>query len=270
MIGQQGIREQIKKSAEDGTLARFVILAGERGSGRKTLAKEIAKSLNAECVVVEKGVDAVRDVIEQSYKLSSEVVYILDGDSMSGVAKSALLKVTEEPPNKARFILTVINLELTLDTLISRACVYRMERYSDKEIAEFAGSDDWRYPSFCTNKYEVDMLQKYGIDEFTGFVKKVVDNISTVSSANALKIGRSLALSNEEDRYDFKVFLQAFRTECMFRVQEFEEYPQKMVYLDWIEITTEIIEPLTIPSADKQKIFDKWLFSIRAVHYAES
>lgn len=270
MIGQQGIQEQIKKRIEEGNLARFIILAGERGSGRKTLAQEIAKLLKAECVVVDKGVDAVREVIEQSYKLSSEVVYVLDGDNMSGASKSALLKVTEEPPNSARFILTVANLELTLDTLVSRACVYRMGRYSDVDIAEFAGSDDWRYPAFCTNKYEVDLLQSYGIDKFAEFIDKVINNVDVVSSANALKIGKEIALGNEADRYDFKVFLQAFRTQCMYRVQEFEEYPQKMKYLDWIEITTDILGALCLPNVNKQGLFDKWLFAVRAVHYAES
>ena len=186
MIGQRCVQQQIKSAIEAKALARFIILVGERGSGRKTLAKEIAKWINADYAEVDRGVDAIRDVIENSYKIVKEVIYVLDGDSMSPSAKSSLLKVTEEPPNNARFILTVTNLSQTLETLTSRACIYRMDNYTQADIAQFAGTDDWRFPNFCSNKYEVDLLLEYGIDEFHNYVKLVVDNISDVSSANSI------------------------------------------------------------------------------------
>lgn len=270
MIGQKSIQQQITGAINSGSLARFIILVGERGSGRKTLAQEIAKQINADFVVADKGVDAVREIIDNSYKLTNDVVYVLDSDGMSAGAKSALLKVTEEPPNRAYFIMLVVNAELTLDTLLSRACVYHMDNYTVQEIAEFAGTDDWRYSNYCTNKYEVDLLQNYGIDEFSDFVGAVLDNINEVSGANALKIGKKIAFSNEPDKYDMKIFLQAFRTECIDRVQQFDEYPQKMRYLDWVEITTDILGVLCIPNINKQALFDKWIFAIRKVRYAES
>lgn len=269
MIGQRCVQQQIKSAIESKSLARFIILAGERGSGRKTLAKEIAKWIDAEYVEVDKGVDAIRNVIENSYKIAGEVLYVLDGDSMSMSAKSSLLKVTEETPNKARFVLIVTDVGQTLDTLVSRACIYRMDNYTHSEIAQFAGSEDWRFPNFCSNKYEVDMLLKYGIDEFHNFVKLVVDNISDVSSANAMKIESKIAFKDTDvDKYDLKIFLQAFRTECIDRVQQFDEYPDKMKYLEWVDITTEKLALLRTPTLNKQAVMDIWIFDIRAVDYA--
>ena len=263
MIGQRCVQQQIKSAIESKSLARFIILAGDIGSGRKTLAKEIARLVDAECVVVDKGVDAVRDMIEQSYKIAREIVYVLDDDNMSMSAKSALLKVTEEAPNKARFILITTNVEKTLPTLVSRACVYRMDNYTDADIAYFAGTEDWRYPNFCTNKYEVDLLKSYGIEEFVTFVKLVVDNICVVSGANAFKIEQKISFKDGDGKYDMKVFLQAFRTECMDRAFQFDEYPDKMMYLDWIEITKHTIDTLRISALNKQPLFDEWIFEIR-------
>ena len=265
MIGQRCVQQQIKSEIEGNSLARFIILVGERGSGRKTLAKEIARLTDAEYVVVDKGVDAIREVIEQSYSVATDILYVLDGDNMSPSAKSSLLKVTEEPPNKARFVLTVSDISQTLNTLTSRARVFRMDMYTDADIAYFAGTEDTRYANFCTNKYEVDLLKGYGIDEFSSFVDLVVDNIAEVSSANAFKMENSVALKGEEDKFDMKVLLQAFRVVCMRRVQDSQDYQEKMKFLQWIQTTSEILGDLRISTINKPMLFDKWIFNVREI-----
>lgn len=268
MIGQRCVQQQIKAAMESKSLAHFIILVGEKGSGRKTLAKEIAKWIKAEYAEVDKGVDAVRAVINDSYSVATNILYVLDGDAMSTASKHALLKITEEPPKTVWFVLIVEDLNHTLDTLISRACVYRLDNYTKADISRFAGTEDWRFPNFCSNKYEVDLLLGYGIDEFHKFVKLVVDNIDVASGANALKIGGKIAFKDGDKGYDLKIFLQAFRTECIDRVQQFDEYPDKMKYLDWIDITYEKLTILRTPTINKQALFDMWVFDIRAVSYA--
>ena len=272
MIGQRCVQQQIKSEIENRSLARFIILVGDTGSGRKTLAKEIAKLTDAEFVIVDKGVDAVREVIEQSYKVSSNILYVLDGDNMSLSAKSSLLKVTEEPPNKVRFVLTVNNLEQALGTLASRARVFKMDVYTDADIAYFAGTEDTRFPNYCTNKYEVDLLKGYDINEFDNFVKTVVDNIAEVSGANAFKMEERIALKNEEDKYDMKIFLQAFRTACMANIRASEQYYDRATYIKWIEITSDILKKYkTTANISKIGLFDEWIFAIRgAVRRADS
>ena len=265
MIGQRCIQQQIRAEIENKSLARFIILVGDKGSGRKTLAKEIAKLTDAEFVIVDKGVDAIREIIEQCYKISENVLYVLDGDSMSPSAKSSLLKVTEEPPNKARFVLTVTDLEQTLSTLTSRARVFRMDIYTRSDIAYFAGTEDTRYSNYCTNKYEVDLLKHYGVDEFSNFIDLVIDNIAEVSGANAFKMEGKIAFKDEEDKYDMKIFLQAFRLACMLKIQESQEYQEKKKYIQWIGITTDTLNRLKIPNIARQPLFDKWIFDIRKI-----
>lgn len=266
MIGQRCVQQQIKAEIENKSLARFIILVGDIGSGRKTLAKEIAKWTDAECVIVDKGVDAIREVIEQSYQISSDILYVLDGDSMSPSAKSSLLKVTEEPPNRARFVLTVTNTEQTLNTLISRGRVFRMDIYTDADIAYFAGTEDVRYANFCTNKREVDLLKGYNIDEFSSFVDLVVDNVAEVSSSNVFKLEDKISFKADDGKFDMKVFLQAFRTVCSQRVHAVEDYYDRMIYIRWVGVTTEILSELRLATINKPMLFDKWIFNIREVY----
>ena len=278
MIGQRCVQKQIKAAIESKSLSRFIILVGDIGSGRKTLAKELADWIGANYVLVDSSVDAIRDVIDQSYMITANMLYVLDGDKMSSAAKSALLKVTEEPPNNARFVMTLTNLELTLDTLVSRARIYRMDNYTAAEISRFAGSDDWRYRNFCTNKYEVDLLKSYDIDKFYDFVKKVVDNIADVSCANVFKIEDSISFTADDGKYDMKLFLQAFNIECCNRAQEFTDGPNRvqpntdrLKYLGWANVTLTTLGTLRLSAINKQHLFDKWIFDIRAVEgYAES
>ena len=265
MIGQRCVQQQIKAEIENRSLARFIILVGDKGSGRKTLAKEIAKLTDSEYVVVDKGVDAVREVIEQAYTVSANVLYVLDYDTMSNASRSAILKVTEEPPNKARFVLIVTDLTSTLSTLVSRAWSFRMDNYTDTDIAYFAGTEDVRFPNFCANKYEVDLLKGYGIDEFADFVNVVVANIAEVESANALKMEEKIAFKEEPDKYDVKIFLQAFRTVCMSKIQESESYYDKLKYIQWVSITTQKLSLLRVNSLNRQALFDMWIFDIRRV-----
>ena len=265
MIGQRCVQQQIKAEIENRSLARFIILVGDKGSGRKTLAKEIAKLTDSEYVVVDKGVDAVREVIEQSYTSSANILYVLDYDAMSNASRSAILKVTEEPPNKARFILIVTDLMSTLSTLVSRARVFRMDNYTDTDIAYFAGTEDTRFPNFCSNKYEVDLLKGYSIDKFADFVNVVVDNIAEVESANAFKMEEKIAFKDEADKYDVKIFMQAFRTVCMQKIQESENYWDKLKYIQWVSITTKSLALLRVNTLNRSALFDMWIFDIRKV-----
>lgn len=100
MIGQERSLTKIDRMIEIG-FPRFSIICGETGSGKKTIAKTIAKKLNAHLIISEIKVDNIREIIDLAYKQSEPTLYLIpDTDKMSNAAKNALLKVTEEPPRQ--------------------------------------------------------------------------------------------------------------------------------------------------------------------------
>ncbi|MDE6412992.1 MAG: hypothetical protein K2K42_03730, partial [Eubacterium sp.] len=137
------------------------ILEGESGIGKRTLAREIAAALVcrsgaekpcyacAQCQKAEKGyhpdifeykpkggarsfhVETVRNVINDVYVAPNEAdykVYILcNAHFMNESAQNAILKVLEEPPSYAVFILTVENKSSMLETVLSRSVVLSLE-----------------------------------------------------------------------------------------------------------------------------------------------
>lgn len=269
MIGQRYLLERINGQIERRKFPRFSILIGEKGSGKKTLAKEIGSKLGIATALVGISVDNIRECIEASYRLVEPVVYIIaDCDNMSSAAANALLKVTEEPPQQAYFILTCENEENLLQTIRSRGVTYMLEPYSyedkcdyieSRSIPEFEEDENFIL-DIASNCGEVEKLLTMDVHQFRTYVDLVIDNIAEVSRSNAFKIGEKLALKDETDKYDLTLFWKAFRSVCTDRMKENDD-PLK--YARAIAITGESLSHLNIRGINKQELFDIWLLNIR-------
>ena len=129
MIGQKRILADLEVLGA--RFPRFSIFVGPVGSGRKLIARRVAKQLQANLVILETRVDAIREAIDMAYKQKNSLVYLIpDADNMNSAAKNALLKVTEEPPRKAYFIMTLTDIDNTLPTLTSRGTLLHLAPYT--------------------------------------------------------------------------------------------------------------------------------------------
>jgi replication-associated recombination protein RarA len=267
MIGQHHLKHQIDTLTTNNTFPRFSIIVGPEGSGKKLMSKHIATKLGAFHTLRGVGVDDVRDLIQEAYKVSAPIVYVVaDADKMSPAAKNALLKVTEEPPKQAYIILTLTDLNNTINTIRSRGQVFYMDSYTVDNIDEYYKN---MFPSYaderhiitdlCVTPGEVELLMEMGPASFYEYVEKVVDNIAEVSGANSFKIAQKIAFKDtDEDKYDLKLFWKAFMTICSSRLRE---DPHR--YAEGIKITSKYLQELRITGINKASTFDMWLLDIR-------
>ena len=212
-----------------------------------------------------------------SYKQTEPIIYVIpDADKMSIGAKNSLLKVIEEPPNNAYFIITLKQIENTLATIKSRCIELKMDNYSEEEKNKFidtinyniSDSDRAFLLDICDNYYEIELINKYGINEFYKYVEKVVNNIYKVQSANAFKLAEKLAVKNEEDKYDIELFLRTFKVFCMDKLLELidiEDNEEFTCYARSIDVTSEVIKELSITGINKQSLIDMWILDIRKI-----
>ena len=228
MIGQNTLRGKVDTLVEYG-FPRFTILVGPKHSGKHLVAKHIAKKLNATLVDSGIKVDEIRETISLAYKQSEPTVYLLaDADKMSPASKNAILKVTEEPPRKAYFIMTLTDLNNTLATLRSRGTVLSIDIYQPGQLLEYANSKQYNFKQeeqdyimgICTTPGEVDTLCSYNITEFYQFVETVADNIGKVNGANAFKIGSRLSYKEEDEGYDVTLFLRTLMDVYLARIHQ--------------------------------------------------
>ena len=267
MIGQKELQSRIEQLIENRTFPRFSILVGPRGSGKKTFAKFIKyKFHEALFADVGIGVDAVRDIISNAYKSTRPIIYLIaDADNMSNAAKNALLKVTEEPPNNAYFIMTLEDENNTLETIRSRATIFHMDRYTSDEIEEYCvgkGENQWVVDSIITDLCEtpgdVDLLIKMKPKEFYDYVQLVVDNIAEVSLPNVFKIANKVALKDGAEGYDLRLFWRAF-----IHVVAHNRVGMGSKAFDMMKTTSRYLQKLRTRGINKQMLFDTWMLEIR-------
>lgn len=271
MIGQNRIKGIIEHLLNDETLPQYINLVGNRGSGRYEVAKWIAERTESNLYLIENNkADTIKDAIEHMHKAGKLTTYImLDADDMSSSAMNALLKVCEETPYNVRIIMTFrdsYNVPLTMQ---SRALSLVMDVYSKEELAEYLNlelptvnkSDALK---ICDTIGELESIKDYDTTAFLKYVKTVVDNIATVSGANAFKIGDKIALSANSEKYALDIFLKAFIKECEARVfDKIDDEFERTMYAKAMMIASKALVQLNVKGANKQQVLDMFILDIR-------
>ena len=270
MIGQERLRDIFDVLISNHEFPRFCILTGVSGIGKKTMCNWIAEKMSKQnvvsCRLPDVKIDSIREIISMSYKAVNPTLYIIaDADSMSVNAKNSLLKITEEPPNNAYFLMTLEDAGMTLETIRSRASIFALDRYKKAEIEQYTKrthdvSDKALkiICEICDVPGDVENICTQNPVEFYDYVKLVVDNIADVEGANSFKIADKLALKPDAEGYDVKLFLRAFMAICMGQLQD-----DPLRYASGISITSKYLGQLGIKGASKSMLIDSWILEIR-------
>ena len=170
LIGQDVVADTILNSIKANKIPNAYLFTGIRGTGKTTIARIIAKSLNCsngvdnlcqskQCDNCESiansnhidvlemdaasktGVDDVRDLIEFSRygpTTSKYKIFIIDEVHMlSKQAFNALLKTLEEPPEYLKFIFATTEIKKIPITVVSRCQRFDLSRIKSSKMFEF-------------------------------------------------------------------------------------------------------------------------------------
>ena len=165
--GQDHIVTTLKNQLRANRIGHAYLFTGTRGTGKTTVAKIFAKTVNCEhptedgpcgecriCKAIaagasmnvieidaasNNGVDNIREIIDEVSYSPAEgkyKVYIIDEVHMlSTAAFNALLKIIEEPPAHLLFILATTELQKVPATIMSRCQRFAFKRLRPDEIA---------------------------------------------------------------------------------------------------------------------------------------
>ena len=169
MVGQQHVVRTLRNAVEQGKVHHAYLFVGSRGTGKTSMAKILARSLNCErggptvtpcgecesCVTIAAGtsvdviemdaasnrsVDDVRDLRERvAYAPAGGrwKVYILDEAHMlTKEAWNAFLKTLEEPPPNTVFVLATTEAHKVMATIADRCQRFDFQRPSLEQISE--------------------------------------------------------------------------------------------------------------------------------------
>lgn len=177
LFGNEPLKTRIGGAISRGTAAHAFLISGPEGSGKMTLAKEMAAAFNCErrgdassplpchgCNTCRRifedgftdvktlskpkdkatiGVGEIRYFREDMFLSATESdykIYIIDdAERMTANAQNALLKVLEEPPNNVVIILLTASLDAILTTIKSRTQLASMQNFTEDELEKYFG-----------------------------------------------------------------------------------------------------------------------------------
>ena len=182
VVGQEPVVRTLRNAIANGQLRQAYLFAGPRGTGKTSMARILAKSVNCAqgptttpdntchaCVAIsngtsldvvemdaasQRGIDDIREIrervvlqpVEGRYK-----VYILDeAHQLTDAAWNALLKLIEEPPPHLLFVFCTTELQKVIPTVRSRCQTFSFARprFEDlvKVLARVAEGEGFQAP----------------------------------------------------------------------------------------------------------------------------
>lgn len=171
VVGHRDIIGYIQDAVQQNKVSHAYILNGQRGSGKKMLAKLFAMTLQCEsgkpepcgecrsCLQANSGnqpdiitvkhekpasisVDDVRtqvngDIMIKPYSSPYKIYIIPEADLMTAQAQNAILKTIEEPPEYAVIFLLTENADSLLPTIRSRCVMLKLRNIKDKLVKKY-------------------------------------------------------------------------------------------------------------------------------------
>jgi DNA polymerase-3 subunit delta' len=207
-VGNENVKEQLTAIIDKNRFPHAILLQGEEGTGKCTIAFMLAKAavcsflgqkpcnictncLKADAkthpdIIYPKAsgntksfrVDTIREIRENAYILPNEAnfkIYIFElVDKMTEQAQNAFLKLLEEPPKHVIFILTCNSFDSLLFTVRSRCQVFSIKPVSDIQAIKFL---NLYYPEFSEEEIEKAVKLSHGsIGRAITILKNSLDN----------------------------------------------------------------------------------------------
>ena len=169
VVGQPAVTRTLRNAIAGNRIAHAFVFAGQRGSGKTTTARILARALNCvngptvdpcgecdACVEIAQGrdmdvleidaashtgIDNIREVVISGLSISPVrdryKIFIIDEvHQLSTPSFNALLKSIEEPPAHVLFVMATTELHKIPDTILSRSQVFEFRAFPTRTIVE--------------------------------------------------------------------------------------------------------------------------------------
>lgn len=229
------------------TAPRTILLIGESGSGKKTIAKHYAEHLGLDLIKINKE-DMTQETLTDYLYSAVNKVYLIDlNDIISDIVgreQTILLKFLEEPSDSVYIVLTAESDVGVLPTILNRCITYRLESYSPEILrAQFSwllNTDNEKVYKICKTPGQLVSVDLKSFEEMYKTCETVLDNIKRIPYENLLKIALKVNLKEDYNKYDLKLFLntlefvafEAFiagNNDAFIVYQVTNEYRQKLI-----------------------------------------
>lgn len=269
IIGQQDFIDNFNRSD-----CRFKIVLGEKGSGKSYLTAQLLRNVFGDKTIsyINPTVDSIRQMIDTCYNVTNTHFYIIENaDKLSIQARNALLKVTEEPPRNAYFVLLLRDINKIPKTLISRAEVHNIQPYKREEIkqyiqkstsvSQFSSNQLDNIAIVCTNPGEVNYLLSQDVNKFAKLTKDLILNLDKLSGVESFKLADLISFKADSTGFDLDFVMMSVIRLAMYYGLKGNIDSNKCLSI--INITNKYLNILRRVSVNKLALFDQWILKLK-------
>lgn len=287
IIGQERLLKNLRKALDQDELAHAYLLEGQKGLGKKEIAKWLATAIVCRgespkpchhcisCIKINSnnhpevkwiqeegsiGIDIIRE-LQKDLQLKpyegSKKVYIIDNaEKITLQAQNSLLKSLEEPPEYATIILLTNNGSSLLQTIISRCQRLKLLSVPLQEIEDYLvhtkkiDRNRAKVLASLSNGVIGKALQLSEDDEFQERRSKVIQITRDILYAKEIEVLENIGFFQEERDY-IEEILETLVT--WYRDLLIYKDTGKEEFLINIDNTTEILQQSHKASLDKIK-----------------
>lgn len=193
VFGNASVIDGISKKIKHKELPQSILLCGDSGTGKTTLARIIARMLKCNPLDLKeincasfRGIDTIREIQRNSgYAPKGKArVWILDEVHMlSRDGQTALLKTLEDTPKRVYFILATTDPQKLLKTIRTRCTEYKMSKLKNDEMKDLIAS--------VCGKEQIEISDEVGetlIEKSDGSPRKVLvllDKIALLENSDS-------------------------------------------------------------------------------------
>ncbi len=193
--GQAEVVSVLEAAVKGGKIAHAYLFAGGRGTGKTSMARILARSLNTDeqdiyemDAASNRGIDEIRELRNGVSTLpfnSKYKFYIIDeAHALTRDAWGALLKTLEEPPAHVIFVLATTELDRVPDTITSRCQTFSFKKPSHETLKKMV-LDIAKKEGATLSPTGAELIALMGEGSFRD-VQGILQKVLTVSKDNKL------------------------------------------------------------------------------------
>lgn len=258
MVGQVKLLQLVDRYIDTNTLPRTLLLEGDYGCGKHTLASYIAERVNLPILDITETLSL--ELLEQIHLKPIPQIYLINSSAISVKEQNMILKFLEEPLKNSYIVILSETKTQLLNTVINRCVCLSFEKYTPEVLKDFYTGTDICVLEFADTPGRVKLFEQHSIAEMKAFAEKIFLQIGIANYSNILTISNRINFKDNDKLFNFDVFVFVLIHVAM------NLYAKGMISYKGYLVTDDFYNDTKIPHINKLHLFEHYLFRLKLVY----
>lgn len=260
MIGQEKLLNKINNLTLD-SLPHSIILLGDVGSGKNMICDYISQRFNLTLLDITKNLN--QEYLDELMLRVEPYLYKIEANDISIKDENTILKFIEEPLKNAYIVICCDNKAQLIQTVLNRCQIWQLDKYTREQLKTLSNND--LILDIAKTPGQVMKLNNIDINSLLELTNKIFDMMDIASFPNALSLAEKIAFKDEQDKYDFNVFVDTLVYVCSKKIAQESDTEKLKKLLFQYNLTNNLSNSRYIAHINKRQLFENYILKMKGV-----